>query len=96
MSPEVPRLLFTTILASLATWLLLASIIVIPTMASLIVNSHILDGINKTWMILLSTVEEIPSLVVATTCCICGVLGLSWVCWDNKGHPAWMTECILL
>lgn len=96
MELQVPRLLLTTILASLATWLLLAGVIVIPTVVTFIIDSHALDGINKAWNAVLNAFEEIPSLVIATTCCICGIIALSWVCLESKDRPAWMTDCILL
>jgi hypothetical protein len=92
MKTEVARILYANMLAILFTWLLLAGFTVFPVMFDSIRNSRALDGIGRAGKAVFGAVQNFPPLVVAGTCCICGVIGLSWLCWENRDNYVWLTD----
>ncbi|KFY50505.1 hypothetical protein V495_00221 [Pseudogymnoascus sp. VKM F-4514 (FW-929)] len=96
MTSKESKLLYINVVASLSTWAVLAGITVFPTVSAFIRNSRALEGIERAGNIVLNTVEDIPPLVAGGLCCVYWILGLSWLCWESKGHHVWQTERILL
>jgi ABC-type phosphate/phosphonate transport system permease subunit len=86
MKTEMPKILYANMLASLFTWFLLAGLIVLPMTFASIRNSHAPDSIAKAGKVLFGVVQKIPLLVIAGICCLCGVIGLSWLCWENRNN----------
>jgi hypothetical protein len=89
---EVPKILYANMLALLFTWLLLAGFTVFPVTFASIRNSRALDGIGRAGKAVFSAVQDAPLLVVAGTGCICGAVGLSWLCWGNRVNYVWLTD----
>lgn len=90
---KVPKILYENMLAILFTWLL-AGFIILPVTFGSIRNSRALDGIRRAGKAVFSVVQNVPLLVVAGTCC--GVVGLSWLCWENRDHYIWLPDCAFL
>lgn len=100
MKIEVPKIymgiLYTNMLASLFTWLLLAGFIVLPVTFASIRNSHALDDIGKAGRVVLRVVQNVPFIWIAGTCFVCGVSGLSWLWWENRKNYIWLIDRIFL
>ena len=100
MKIEVPKIylgiLYANMLASLFTWLLLAGFIVLPVTFASIRNSRALDDIGKARKVVFGAVQNIPFLWVAGTCFVCGVIGLSWLWWENRSNYIWLTDRIFM
>jgi RsiW-degrading membrane proteinase PrsW (M82 family) len=79
MKIEVPK---RNTLASLFSWLLLASFIVLPVTFVSIHNSR--------------KVQNVPFFWVAGTCFVCGVIGLSWLWWENRSDYIWLKDRVFL
>jgi hypothetical protein len=66
MKIEVPKIylgiLYTNMLASLFTWLLLAGFIVLPVIFNSLRNSHAIDSIGKAGKAVFGTVQNVPFL----------------------------------
>ncbi|KAH8586708.1 hypothetical protein B0O99DRAFT_459244, partial [Bisporella sp. PMI_857] len=92
MRTEVSGVRFADIYASLLAWLLLAGFIVLPATMTSSRHSRILDNIGKTGEKVLDTIHSIPLLVIAGTSCVCGSLGLFWLCWKSKENHIWLEE----
>jgi hypothetical protein len=100
MKIEVPKIylgiLYANMLASLFTWLLLAGFIVLPVAFTSIRNSRALDDIGKAGKVVFGVVQNVPFLWVAGTCFVFGVIGLSWLWWENKSNYIWLTDRVFL
>ncbi|KAH8585631.1 hypothetical protein B0O99DRAFT_459560, partial [Bisporella sp. PMI_857] len=96
MRTEVSGVRFADIYASLLAWLLLAGFIVLPATMTSFRHSRILDNIGNTGEKVLDTIHSIPLLVIAGTSCVCGSLGLFWLCWKNKENHIWLEERVFL
>jgi hypothetical protein len=55
MKIDIPKILYANMLASIFTWLLLASFIILPMTFALIYNSYALNGIEKARKVIIST-----------------------------------------
>ncbi|KAH8674825.1 hypothetical protein BGZ60DRAFT_429794 [Tricladium varicosporioides] len=80
---EVPKILYIKMLALLFTRFL-AGFVALPVMFASIRNSRALHSIGRARKAVLSTVQNVPLLVVAGTTFGCGVVVLSWICWGNR------------
>lgn len=89
MKTEVPKILYENMLAILFTWHL-AGFIVLPVTFASIRNSRALDGIGRAGKAVFGAVQNVPLLVVAGACC--GVIGLSWLCWEDRHHYVWLPD----
>ncbi|KIM93129.1 hypothetical protein OIDMADRAFT_138373 [Oidiodendron maius Zn] len=100
MKIEVPRIywsiLYTNMLASLFTWLLLAGFMVLPVTFSSLRTSRALNGLGITGKIVISAVQNIPFLAIAASCFVCGVAGLLWIWWENRRNYIWLTDRVFL
>ncbi|KAH8587319.1 hypothetical protein B0O99DRAFT_747664 [Bisporella sp. PMI_857] len=57
---------------------------------------RVLDSVEDTRDTVPNTVQNIPLLVIAGICCVCGALGLFWLSWENQSNYIWLAEQILL
>ena len=95
MEIEVPKIywgvLYTNILASLLTLVLLAGFLAPQVNASLR-TSRALSSIGNAGKVVLSKVQDIPPLYIAGSCFLCGVVGLLWIWWENRQNYIWLTD----
>lgn len=100
MKIEVPKIylgiLYANMLAGLFTWLLLASFVVLPVTFTSIRNSRVIDDIGKAGKVVIGTIQNVPFLWVAGTFFVLGVIGLSWLWWENRGNYIWLTDRVFL
>jgi hypothetical protein len=66
------------VLASFFTWLLLAGVLIFPGVLTSLRNPNALNGMNRTGKTILKTVQNLPLLVIAGSCCFCGATGIFW------------------
>ena len=100
MKIEVPKIylsiLYANMLASLFTWLLLAGFTVLPVTFASLRNSRAVSGIGKAGKTVFSAVQNIPFVWLAGTCFFGGVIGLSWLWWENRKNYIWLTDRVFL
>jgi predicted histidine transporter YuiF (NhaC family) len=100
MKIEVPKIylgiLYANMLASLFTWLLLAGFMVLPVTFASLRSSRALNGIGKAGKAVFGAVQNIPFLWLAGVCFVCGVIGLSWIWWENRKNYIWLTDRVFL
>jgi hypothetical protein len=100
MKIEVPRIywgiLYTNMLASLFTWLLLAGFMVLPVTFSSLRTSRALNGLGRAGKIVIGAVQNIPFLAIAASCFVFGLAGLLWIWWENRRNYIWLTDRVFL
>ena len=100
MKTEVPRIylgmLYTNFLATLFTWLLLAGFIVLPVTFASLRTSQALNRIGKAGRAVFIKVQNVPFLWVASTCFICGAVGLAWLWSENRSNYIWLSDRVFL
>jgi hypothetical protein len=100
MKIEVPKIymgiLYANLLAGLFTWLLLAGFMVLPVTFASLRSSRALNGIGKAGKAVFGAVQNIPLLGLAGACFGCGVIGISWIWWENRKNYIWLTDRVFL
>jgi phosphoglycerol transferase MdoB-like AlkP superfamily enzyme len=100
MKIEVPKIylsiLYANMLASLFTWFLLAGFIVLPVTFASLRSTRAVNGIGKAGKAVFGAVQNISFLWLAGTCFVCGVLGLSWLWWENRKNYIWLTDRVFV
>ena len=100
MKIEVPkvylRILHANVLASLFTWLLLAGFIVLPVTFASLRSSRAFNSLGEASKAAFGAVQHIHYVWIALACFICGVIGLSWIWWENRKNYLWLTDCVFL